>query len=417
MQISQNSIWRCFLSYISRHFEKVIDYALRQTKVVLITGPRQVGKTKIITERYSNFNYVTLDDDNALFLAKDDRKMFFDKYKTPLAIDEVQYAQELFRTIKLIVDKSDKRGQIILTGSQSFLLMDRISDSLAGRISILELPTLSLRELNKVSFNQPFIPNVNYINERKKERNEKVDIWRIIQRGSFPEMKDESRNAEWFYRDYINTYLERDVKKIINIKDELIFRKFLICLAARTGQLLVYEDISDDLGIAVNTVKSWVSLVAQTGIIRMINTYQNNFLKRIIKTPKIYFMDTGLVCYLGRWKTKEQCENGAMSGYLFETYIVSEICKSFLNAGKTLDSIYYYRDKEKNEIDLIIEDGDDIYPIEIKKAATINNDWKKYNSILSKVKNKNVRPLSIICNVEEYVSLSDNVNVMPYTFI
>lgn len=405
------------MAYIRRHFEKVIDYALKQTKVVLITGPRQVGKTKIITECYSNYNYVTLDDDNALFLAKDDKKMFFDKYKVPLAIDEVQYAQELFRTIKLIVDKSNRKGQIILTGSQSFLLMDKITDSLTGRISILELPTLSFRELNKLSFNKPFIPNDKYINDRKKEQKTQTDIWEIIQRGSFPEMQDKNRDIEWFYRDYINTYLERDVKKIINIKDELLFKKFLICLAARTGQLLVYEDISDDLGIAVNTVRSWVSLVAQTGIIRIINTYQNNLLKRIIKTPKIYFMDTGLVCYLGGWKTKEQCENGAMSGSLFETFIVSEICKSFLNAGKTLDSIYYYRDKEKNEIDLIIEDGDDIYPIEIKKAATINKDWKKYNNILLKVKRKNIKPISLICCVDEYMPLSDNVNVIPYTFI
>ena len=401
------------MEYISRHFEKVIDYALKQTKVVLITGPRQVGKTKIITECYRNYNYVTLDDDNALFLANDDRKMFFNKYKLPLAIDEVQYAQELFRTIKLIVDKSDKKGQIILTGSQSFLLMDKITDSLAGRISILELPTLSFRELNKLAFNKPFIPNDEYINDRKKENITKLDIWEIIQRGSFPETQDKNRNIEWFYRDYINTYLERDIKKIINIKDEILFKKFLICLAARTGQLLIYEDISDDLGIAVNTVRSWTSLVAQTGIIRIINTYQNNLLKRIIKTPKIYFMDTGLVCYLGGWKTKEQCENGAMSGQLFETFIVSEICKSFLNAGKTLDSIYYYRDKEKKEIDLIIEDGIDIYPIEIKKAATINPDWKNYNKILLKVKNKNIKPLSVICNVDEYTALSTNVNVIP----
>ena len=230
-------------------------------------------------------------------------------------------------------------------------------------------------------------------------------------------MQDKNRNIEWFYRDYINTYLERDVKKIINIKDELLFKKFLICLAARTGQLLVYEDISDDLGVAVNTVRSWVSLVAQTGIIRIINTYQNNLLNRIIKTPKIYFMDTGLVCYLGGWKTKEQCANGAMSGHLFETFVVSEICKSFLNAGKTLDSIYYYRDKEKKEIDLIIEDGNDIYPIEIKSAATINNDWKKHNNILSKIKNKNIKPFTIVCNVSEYIKLSDNVNVIPYMFI
>lgn len=405
------------MEYISRHFEKVIDYALKQTKVVLITGPRQVGKTKIITECYSNYNYVTLDDDNALFLAKDDGKMFFNKYKIPLAIDEVQYAQELFRTIKLIVDRSDEKGQIILTGSQSFLLMDKITDSLAGRISILELSTLSFRELNRMSFNKPFIPNDEYINDRVKEKNIKCDIWEIIQRGSFPEAQDENRNIEWFYRDYINTYLERDIKKIINIKDEILFKKFLICLAARTGQLLVYEDIADDLGVAVNTVRSWTSIVAQTGIISIINTYQNNLLKRVIKTPKIYFMDTGLVCYLGGWKTKEQCENGAMSGQLFETFIVSEICKSFFNTGKTLDSIYYYRDKEKKEIDLIIEDGDDIYPIEIKKAATISSDWEKYNNILLKIKNKNIKPLSVICNVDDFIPLSNSVNVLPVWFI
>ena len=221
---------------IKRHIENIIDYGLKQTKVLLVTGPRQSGKTFIMQNHYKKYEYVTFDDNNELITADKDTQLFFKDRTYPLVIDEAQYSQNIFRTIKLIVDKSKKKGQIILTGSQSFDLMEKVNESLVGRISIIEMSNLSLREMARISFNQCFIPSKKYIKSREKDLVDYNDLWGKIHRGQFPELtSNKTRNWEWFYRDYINTYLEKDIKKIINIKNEVSFKKFLICIAARTG--------------------------------------------------------------------------------------------------------------------------------------------------------------------------------------
>lgn len=402
---------------IKRHIESIIDYGLKQTKVLLVTGPRQSGKTFIMQNHYKKYEYVTFDDNNELVTADKDPQLFFKDRTYPLIIDEAQYSQNIFRTIKLIVDKSKKRGQLILTGSQSFDLMEKVNESLAGRISIIEMSNLSLREIVKVSFNQCFIPSKKYIKSREKELVDYKDLWGKIHRGQFPELtSNKKRNWEWFYRDYINTYLEKDIKKIINIKNEISFKKFLICIAARTGNEVVYDEIAGEVGKDAKTIKEWISIVAQTGLIKMVHTYKNSVLKRMIKNPKLYFMDTGLVCYLVGWKTKEQVKNGAMARSLFETYVFSEIAKSYLNAGKTLDNIYYYRDKDKKEIDFVIEEKDILYPIEIKMSATIDIHWDKYNNYLSKVKNKKVEKITVICQVDKKYEM-ENMVVLPVNYI
>jgi hypothetical protein len=403
--------------YLKRHIENILKKAEKQSKVVLLTGARQVGKTTSIKKLYKNYEYVTLDNENDLILANEDRNLFFRDRKFPIIIDEVQYAKELFKEIKYRVDKSPKKGQVFITGSQTYELLSSTAESLAGRVSILEMPSLSLREIFKVKLNTPFIPTENYIKEREKELKSYSNLWDKIHRGSMPEMLDSFRDWDWFYRDYIRTYIERDIRKIINIKNEIKFKKFLIAIAARSAQVVVYEEIAKEVGIDIKTVQSWLSVIASSGLVKIVNTYQSNLIKRIIKSPKLFFLDTGLLCHLVGWTTAETVKNGAMAGHIFENFVVSEILKSFLNYGKNLDNIFYYRDKDQKEIDLIIEDNNTIYPIEIKKSATIQKDWSKNFSALSKITNKSIGKGYVVCLVETPVNISSNVTAIPIEYI
>ena len=403
--------------YLKRHIENILKKAEKQSKVVLLTGARQVGKTTSIKKLYKNYEYVTLDNENDLILANEDRNLFFRDRKFPIIIDEVQYTKELFKEIKYRVDKSPKKGQVFITGSQTYELLSSTAESLAGRVSILEMPSLSLRELFKVKINTPFIPTENYIKEREKELKSYSNLWDKIHRGSMPEMLDTSRDWDWFYRDYIRTYIERDIRKIINIKDEIKFKKFLIAIAARSAQIVVFEEIAKEVGIDIKTVQSWLSVIASSGLVKIVNTYQSNLIKRIIKSPKLFFLDTGLLCHLVGWTTAETVKNGAMAGHIFENFVVSEILKSFLNYGKNLDNIFYYRDKDQKEIDLIIEDNNTIYPIEIKKSATIQKDWSKNFSVLSKITNKSIGKGYVVSLVEKPVNISSNVTAIPIEYI
>lgn len=403
--------------YLKRHIENILKKAEKQSKVVLLTGARQVGKTTSIKKLYKNYEYVTLDNENDLILANEDRNLFFRDRKFPIIIDEVQYAKELFKEIKYRVDKSPKKGQVFITGSQTYELLSSTAESLAGRVSILEMPSLSLRELFKVKLNTPFIPTENYIKEREKELKSYSNLWDKIHRGSMPEMLDTSRDWDWFYRDYIRTYIERDIRKIINIKDEIKFKKFLIAIAARSAQIVVFEEIAKEVGIDIKTVQSWLSVIASSGLVKIVNTYQSNLIKRIIKSPKLFFLDTGLLCHLVGWTTAETVKNGAMAGHIFENFVVSEILKSFLNYGKNLDNIFYYRDKDQKEIDLIIEDNNTIYPIEIKKSATIQKDWSKNFSVLSKITNKSIGKGYVVSLVEKPVTITSNVTAIPIEYI
>ena len=402
--------------YIERHIEKTLKKAERQTKVVLLTGARQVGKSTIIRKTFPDYEYITLDDDNELILARNDRTLFFKDRKYPIIIDEVQYEKELMRSIKHIVDESADKGRIFLTGSQTYELLSEASESLSGRISILEMSGLACREIYNTDFDDPFIPSSDYLNAREEELCPYNGIWNRIHRGSMPELMDPDRDWEWFYRDYIRTYIERDVRKVINIKDEIKFRSFLVSLAARTAQILVYDDIARDVGVDIKTVQSWISAIAASGLIKIIHPYHNNAIKRATKAPKIYFMDTGLVCYFVGWNTIQSARNGAMSGELFETFIVSEIMKSYMNAGKDLDKIYFYRDKEKREIDLLIEEGNTLYPIEIKKGAAIQKDWTKNFGALSGIKDHKVASETVICQIEKKMPITDSITAIPVEY-
>ena len=404
--------------YISRHAEKLVKKMTTMFKVVLITGPRQVGKTTMLRHLLRDeYNYVTLDDVNQLSVAKSDAKLFFMNNPGKLIIDEVQNAPELFSEIKRIVDDSDEKGTIILTGSQTFSLMSNVSESLAGRVGILELSGLSLREIRGEEYTQPAIPDENYIND-KRVKTSPIELWEIIHRGSMPGLY-ENRLSDWnlFYASYIKTYLERDVRMIVNVQDLTKFSNFMIALAARTANILNYNVIANEIGVDVNTVKKWVSVLETSGLVTLLQPFSNNRLKRVIKTPMLYFMDTGLVCFLLKWLTPDTLRSGAMSGQIFETYAVSEVIKSFKNNGVLSPPVYFYRDRDMKEIDLIVENAGVLYPVEIKKTASPTLSMGKNLKILEKAEGYEVGQKTIVCLIDKKMFLSKDIVAYPVTGI
>lgn len=403
--------------YYQRHIEKKILEAKSMFKVLLITGPRQVGKTTTLKHLFKDsYNYVTLDDVTELTIAKEDPKLFFMNHPLPLIIDEVQLAPSLFREIKRIVDNLEVYGQIILTGSQTFHLMAQITETLAGRIGILEFQGLSLREINEENFNMSFVPNDLFIKSIRKPMME--DLWTIIHKGSMPELYNKPE-IDWqlYYASYVRTYIERDVRSLLNVKNLDTFSRFIISVAARTGSVLNYTNISNEIGVDIKTVQSWIKVLEASGIILLIKPFSNNALKRTIESPMLYFLDTGLVCYLLKWTTKETLQNGAMSGQILETYAVSEIVKSFKNKGIHEIPIYFYRDKDMKEIDLIVVDQDKLYPIEIKKAMNPVKSMAKNFSVLKRAIGFVVDKEIILCLIERNTYLSDNLLAYPIKLI
>ena len=401
--------------YFKRHITDTLKKMLVQFKVVLLTGPRQVGKSTLLKNELKNYEYVTLDDMQELELARTDPALFFKNHKLPLIIDEVQYAPELFKYIKFLLDKDESKGQICLTGSQTYSLMHNVSESLAGRIGILELQGFSVREKLQNDFLDYFIPNAEYIQSRSENKNQIDDIWQYIFRGSMPELSDSSLDWDFFYRSYVKSYIERDVRNLMNIKDESLFYKFMVALASRTGCLFNAADIANTIGVSLKTIQSWISVLEASGIIFFLRPYENNLLKRVVKTPKVYFNDTGLVCYLVGWDNKKVAQNGAMAGELFETFIVSEIVKSWINQGKDLRNLFFYRDGNQKEIDLLIKKNDDLYPVEIKMTGSPSISMAKHFPVLKEI--KQIQNGTILCQCEKHLFLSDSIQILPVDFI
>jgi predicted AAA+ superfamily ATPase len=318
-----------------------------------------------------NRKLVDLSNNTDKDLARNDPKGFLDTYSPPVFIDEIQYAPELFSYIRMLVDKSDKKGQIWMTGSQQFELMAQVSDSLAGRIAIIELQGLSIYERAGLGLKQkPFLPSNKPA--RILPHKNALNTFRIIWQGSFPEVinKDE-KDRRYFYESYIKTYLERDVRKIINVRDETTFRTFIKVVAARSGQELNLEDIARNVGVSSVTAKQWLSILRTSGLMFLLQPFYKNITKRLTKTPKMYFLDTGLAAHLAGWTTPESLEAGASAGAFFETFVISEILKSYWHNGENPE-VYFYRDSDGKEIDLLIYQNDKYYPIEIKKHSTPN---------------------------------------------
>ena len=412
--------------YVKRHIENTIKKVSGMYPAVIVTGPRQVGKTTVLRKVCADLKYVTLDDPEILEYAKKEGGLFCRTYSPPVVLDEIQYAPELFPYIKMIADETQEKKLFYMTGSQAFHLMKNVSESLAGRIGIIQMLGLSMREITGRTFDTPFLPVSGYIGESDKELKElpQLEVWKIIQKGSMPRLYHEDMNEDgngnmWrrFYGDYVRTYIERDVRALTQVGDETAFMQFMRLLAASTGQMLNYSRIAKEIGKSVDTIKNWVSILKASGIVYLLPPYYNNFNKRIVKTPKIYFMDTGLASYLTGWYTAEQLQFGAMSGNLFETFVISEIIKSYYNKGYDDFGFSYYRDKDMNEIDLIIECNGVLYPIEIKKTG---NPDKQDIKAFAKLENNGLRAVGeggLICMADSVRYLSPKDRVIPLKYI
>ena len=393
--------------YIDRHMEQQIITASKYYPVVMVCGQRQVGKSTMLNHiKGEQRRYVTLDDGNARRLASADPALFFETYGTPLLIDEIQRVPSLLLEMKRIVDEKalageDNSGMFWITGSQKFKMMKDVSESLAGRIAVFDLAGLSSAEIEKRPA-ELFDPSLDSLRQRLSTANKKDvhQIYEAIFRGGMPKLITTDIDRDRYYMDYVNTYIERDVKDLAQVGKLNEFYNFIVYMAARTGQELKYDDIASNIGVSAPTAKAWVTILERSGIIFILHPYSSNITKRLVKTPKVYFMDTGLAAYLCRWPDPVTIENGAMDGAFLETYVVTEIVKSYYNAGKPVD-LYYYRDIDGKEIDLLILKENRIYPVEVKKGKRPVHADKNY-SALGKLKQP-IEPGLIMCMSDELI--------------
>jgi predicted AAA+ superfamily ATPase len=409
---------RIWEMYIKRTLENAISQQSQHYPVVLVTGARQVGKTSMLKNiSEANRVYVNFDDIDLVATANNDPKYFFEKYLPPVLLDEVQYVPDLFRQIKQVSDASALNNLFWITGSQQFDLMKNVTESLAGRIAIFRLYAMSTREMQcSANTLKPFTPNRNhfqYLEESSKKSNRKR-LFEIIHRGSFPFLStNKNADRDLFYKSYIQTYLERDIRSLTQVADLVLFQNFIRAVAARTGQVLIYADLANDVGISQPTAKRWISILETSGLVYLLRPYFNNRNKQVVKAPKIYFLDTGLCSYLTRWSDPETLEAGAMSGPIFETYVVGEILKSFAHNGQEIP-LYYFRDKHQNEIDLLLEINGQLFPIEIKKTSTPSRSVKliQRNRNALDALGQKVGPMTLICMTDSITEISPEITAI-----
>ena len=419
------------MKYISRTIENKLISMIDNYQVIMITGPRQVGKSTLLNyiarKIDKKINRVTLDDLILRQQAQEDPELFLRTHETPLIIDEFQRAPELLSYIKIIVDNENEKFTFgekdkmetlyYLTGSQIFETMEEISESLAGRVGILDLYGLSEREIEKKD-SPLFIPNIKDIKERKRtEYKSTLELYKKIYKGAYPELYTIDKDIEQYYRDYFRTFIEKDIRKLINIKDENKFIKFVSSLAARTGQEFIATTVASEVGIDDKTASAWLSILKNTGIIYLLQPYMNNSVGRAIKREKIYFTDTGLACYLTGYVDYVTLEKSAYSGAIFETYVVDEIIKSFANYGKEIRKhLYYYRDNNQKEIDLLINYNNVIYPFEIKKSANPGLDAIKNFDVVDNFETERGNGI-VLCMCKEIIAYNDINYMVPIEYI
>lgn len=417
------------MEWINRTITDHITNTMKAFPAVLITGPRQVGKSSLLQMIAGGFEYVSFDNPILLNQAKEDPELFFLNHSETLILDEIQYVPELFPYLKIKIDemrfaalqgKPKQKCLFLLSGSQAYHLMQNVSESLAGRLAILPMQGVSFRERKNVVNALPFIPDEQYLSARKAESLDTSDLWEMIHRGSMPQLVASSDDWETYYSSYVATYIERDVNQLTKISDRGEFVRFMSALAARSGELLNYDSISREVGLSAMTVKRWTQILETSGIITLLQPYHNNHLKRIIKTPKVYFSDTGLLAWLTRWLTPDTIRHGAKAGQFFETWVVSEVVKSRLNAGKSTRDLYYYRDADQREIDLIIENGRTVHPVEIKLTAKPTPRMTKTFRLLEPITNAGDIQLgdgAVINQHPEILLLEKHIRAIPVGYL
>jgi predicted AAA+ superfamily ATPase len=412
------------MDYIERVADKAISRLIDSFPVILVTGPRQVGKTTLLQNLPATkaLPYISFDKPTEVLSAKADPHAFLQIHQAPIVFDEIQYVPELFRWIKIAADTKKTKGMYYLTGSQQFHLMKNVSESLAGRIGILQLLGLSLREsagwAGGSIFDLPFIPTEEYLTTRNKNARTygPVEIWNTVFQGSFPAIISGYSHREAFYDSYIRTYVERDVRALTQVGDELQFIQFITVAASRTGQMLNYQDMARDVGISEPTAKKWLSILVSSGLVYLLTPYSANVGKRVVKTPKLYFLDTGLAAYVTRWSSPEVLMQGAMAGAFFETFVIAEILKSYYNVGIE-PVLFYYRDKDQKEIDLLIMENGCLYPIEIKKTASPKKQDAASFGVLKNIKGIKIGSGGIICTDTSLGIIDKDRFIIPVGFV
>lgn len=401
------------MAYIRRDLEEKILSLSEEYSAILITGPRQVGKTTVLRQlMQENRTYVTLDDLEDRAMARNDPALFLQIHDRPILIDEVQYAPQLFSYIKMEIDNGAEPGSFWLTGSQAFRMMELAQESLAGRVALLHMSSLSQHEIYGSGNTSPFSIDLNALKERVKTHTpaDMQEIYQRIWKGSMPALvSGRFSDRDVFYSSYLQTYIERDVSELVNLTDKLIFRDFIRAAACRVGQLLNIHSIAQDVGVSDDTAKRWLQVLEKSDIIFYLRPYSNNLLKRTVKTPKLYFFDTGLVAYLTKYSSPDILVNGALNGAILENYAVSELLKTYQNNAKEC-LLWYYRDKEGHEIDMIMESDGVLHPLEIKRSANPGSELIGAFNILSKgsvPKGKGavfcMRPTLSAINSENYI--------------
>jgi len=406
--------------YYPRELNRPWLAASEQFPVLLLTGPRQVGKTTFLQHiREEGRRYVSLDDPALRTLAREDPALLLQRFEPPILIDEIQYAPQLLPHVKMLADAAGTPGMFWLTGSQQFQMMKGITETLAGRVAILNLLGFSRRERHRKPLDvRPFLPTPGRLAEREGSEAPSGlrDIYRDIWLGCFPALiAGPVRDRDLFYSSYLQTYLQRDLKDLAQVGDEARFLRFLTACAARTAQMLNYTDLARDADVSVNTAKSWLSVLQATGQVHLLRPYHANVTKRLVKRPKLYFLDTGLCSYLTEWSSPQTLEAGAMSGAVLETFVFTEVLKSWWHRGKR-PQVYYYRDNDGNEVDLLFVQDQTLIPMEVKKSAGPRRDWAGVFAPLSKLKQP-VGPGAVLCLAGQTVPLSDSVSAVPIGMI
>ena len=404
--------------YITRNIEETIKRISGQFRVLLLTGARQVGKTTLLKHiAGNNRTYVTLDDLAVRSLALSDPALFLQRYTPPLLIDEIQYAPQLLSYIKIYADTEGKNGDIWLTGSQRLPLMQGVIESLAGRVGVVDLQGLTAGEINGSCYNVPFLPNSEQllyrVNHARKQSLK--EIYKLIWQGSMPALYN-GGEQDWqsYYASYVQTFLQRDVMKLLQVNDEMLYFRFLCAAAGQTGKMINYAELAKAAEVSAPTAKQWIKILEAAGIIYLLQPFMPPGSKYIVKAPKLYFFDTGLAAYLTRWTNAETLEMGAMSGEFFETWAVMEIYKSYANKGIT-PPLYYLKNFNGKELELIIYENGTAYPVAIKKSAYPQKAVKTFG-ILEPVKNDakiQIGEGGIICFADDLLPAAEGLWYIP----